>query len=92
MQTGALLNLAAESYTFTAESMNHNDRLVLHFVEVTALNKTIVDTSTAKIYALGQTVYVKLNTLPSSNSQVEVYNALGQQVYAANSRLKPYQL
>jgi hypothetical protein len=70
-----------ESYTFTAEGQNYDDRFVLHFYGATGVDQPTAEFNEPQVYSFGQTVYVKFNELPKSNFQVEVFNVLGQQVY-----------
>ena len=79
-EEGNIINLETEDYTFTAEAFNYIDRFILHFYGVTSIIEEAVSSS-SHIYANDNIVYVKFGQLPTSKSQLKVFNINGQQVY-----------
>ncbi len=77
------VNLATESYTFSADKEGNEDRFVLHFYSITGIWDSPVMTS-AQIYGYNKTIYIKFDQVPADVSQVEVFNTYGQLVYSAD--------
>ena len=49
-ETGSLINLESESYTFTAVDANYDSRFVLHFYGATGVFDPIAEANDAQIY------------------------------------------
>ncbi|HEY9115180.1 MAG TPA: T9SS type A sorting domain-containing protein, partial [Bacteroidales bacterium] len=82
LQTEEVINLNEQQmYSFMATTDDAENRFVLHFFGVTSVDEPNVADGEAKIYTVNQTVFIKFNTMTNSNSQVDVFNTIGQQVY-----------
>jgi len=75
------INLATESYTFSADTEGNEDRFVLHFYSITGIWDSPEMTS-AQIYGYNKTIYIKFDQVPADVSQVEVFNIFGQLIYS----------
>ena len=85
--TGKIINLKDQQiYTFTATTDDDENRFVLHFNGITSVGETPADQN-ATVYAYDNRVYIHFNETPKSGYEVEVFNTLGQQVYAG--RMEP---
>lgn len=82
LQTEEVINLTEQQmYSFTATTNDAEARFILHFFGVTSVDDPIAVAKDAHIYAVDQTVYIRFNELSTNNSQVEIFNTIGQQVY-----------
>lgn len=82
-ENGSMINLATDTYTFSADNTDYSDRFVLHFYGVTSTLENMMD-SKLSIFAYDNTVNIKFNQLPTSNIQVDVLNIMGKQVYSSS--------
>lgn len=80
LETTDLIDLTVETYTFTAENIDYNDRFILHFSGITAVGEEMMFDD-VQIYANDNSVYFKFDKMPNGKSTVTVYNTLGQRVY-----------
>jgi 5'-nucleotidase len=73
--TGETVNILDEDYTFNYQTGSTVDRFVLHFAPVGIEENSQED---VRIYSFADRVYVHVED--AANTQVNVYNLLGQQV------------
>jgi hypothetical protein len=80
-ETNDLINLEEENYTFTADGVNYDERFILHFSGITTIGEEVL-ADEVQIYANGNSVYFRFETMPEDDAQISVFNTIGQQVYA----------
>ncbi|MCF6170257.1 MAG: lamin tail domain-containing protein [Bacteroidales bacterium] len=72
---------AQQLYDFIASTTDDEGRFILHFYGITSTGEKPVINKTT-VYAYQNTVYVKSGSLPKEAAGVEVFNVMGQLVFA----------
>ena len=79
---GKMIDLSKQKvYEFTGTPDDDEARFVLHFNGITSVGET-PETKDVSVYAYDNRIYIRFNEIPKSAYEVEVYNTMGQQVYA----------
>lgn len=82
LKTGDLINLSEQQmYTFTASTEDDEARFILHFSGITTVGEEMLNDD-VQIYANGNSVYFRFERMPKEDTQVSVFNTIGQKVYA----------
>lgn len=84
MLTENLINLnEQQDYEFSASTGDNEERFILHFNGVTGIGEEISDND-INIYAHNNTVYIHFKEMPKEASRIDIFNIVGQKVYAGS--------